>query len=48
MNDMEMNLPTQLHYFQFASLYQRDARQLKWRSVCYYVLDLELCFFGIF
>lgn len=38
----------QAHYPQFASLYQGEDHQLRWKTKDPYVLELELCVFGIF
>lgn len=40
--------PIQLHYIQFAFLYQEEDFQLRWKSKDFYVLDLVLFVFGIF
>ena len=45
---MEVALPTQLHYPQFAVLYQGEDFQLRWKSEDSLVLDLELRVVGMF
>ena len=47
LNNMEVDPLTQLHYPQFASLYQGEDFPLRWKSKDSYVLDLELCVFGM-
>ena len=48
MSDMEAALLTQLHYPQFACLYQGEDFQLRWKSEDSLVLGLELCVLGMF
>ena len=48
LNDMEVALLSQLHYPQFASVYQGEDFQLRWKSEDSLVLGLELCVLGLF